>query len=170
MDFIKDLVSICIPTYNGEKYIKETIESILFQDYKNIEIIINDDCSKDMTLDVIKSLKIENIKIFVNNENKGLVGNWNETIKHAKGEFVKLLHQDDVLCKNSISKQVKMLKENRNSHICIGNTYIINKNNEIIMKRNYFKKDKIFNNNSFAKMTFLGRNFYGEPSYLNVLY
>ena len=94
----KDKVSICIPTYNGAQFIRKTLESVLNQSYQNIEVIVNDDCSTDNTMDIVRSMNDSRIKIYANEENLGLVRNWNMTVSYATGEFVKLMCQDDLLC------------------------------------------------------------------------
>jgi len=65
----KPLVSIIIPTYNRAKYIKKAIHSCLNQSYKNIEVLVIDDCSPDNTKEVIESIKDDRIKYFKNEKN-----------------------------------------------------------------------------------------------------
>ena len=60
------LVSVCIPAYNNASYIKETIESVLNQTYKNVELVIADDQTKDNTVEVIKSIKDDRIRLYEN--------------------------------------------------------------------------------------------------------
>ena len=74
---MEPLVSVCIPAYNNAGYIRETIDSILNQTYHNIELVVVDDNSKDNTLDVIRSVKDSRVKVYHNEENLGMVGNWN---------------------------------------------------------------------------------------------
>ena len=69
------LVSICIPSFNNEKSISYTIDSILNQTYENIEIILIDNCSTDNTFNVMQKYLDKNIKIYKNDENIGVVGN-----------------------------------------------------------------------------------------------
>lgn len=168
LKYEKDKVSICIPTYNGEKFIKQTLDSVLSQDYRNIEIIVNDDCSSDHTLDIVKKIKDPRIKIYTNEENLGLVGNWNKTVSYAAGEFVKLMCQDDILCERAISNQVRLLQQNPGAALSIGNTYVIDSAGRIVMDRKRFKKDVLLNGKKYAMKSFRGRNIYSEPP--NVLY
>lgn len=103
---MKPLVSICIPTYNGEKYLKECLDTILSQSYTNIEIIMIDDCSKDKTCEIIEEYKTKDsrITLFRNEVNLGLVGNWNKSLTLAKGEWIKFVFQDDLITKDCIQK------------------------------------------------------------------
>ena len=69
----EELVSVCIPAYNSGRFIVRTIESILNQTYKNIEIVVVDDCSSDDTVDKVKSIKDDRIKLIVNEANLGML-------------------------------------------------------------------------------------------------
>lgn len=99
----KDLkFSICIPTYNGGLWIKETLRSILNQKFDNLEIIIVDDASTDNTLEVIKEIKDKRIKIFRNEKNLGYSLNLEECRKHAVGNIIFLMGQDDILGEDAL--------------------------------------------------------------------
>lgn len=93
------LVSICIPTYNGEKYILEALESAVNQTYPNLEIVISDDTSCDKTIQIITEFqKGRDISINIfHHTPSGIGANWNNCMKHANGEYIKFLFQDDVL-------------------------------------------------------------------------
>ena len=92
------LVSVAMAVYNGEKYLKEQLESIINQTYPNIEIIITDDCSGDNSTDIIKEFKNEfsNITLFVNQQNQGVTKTFENSIKNCNGEFIALSDQDDI--------------------------------------------------------------------------
>ena len=92
------LVSVAMATYNGEKYIAEQIDSILRQTYKNIELIICDDCSTDKTIDILKKYEknYNNIKLYLNNSNIGLNKNFEKAIKLCNGEYIAISDQDDI--------------------------------------------------------------------------
>ncbi len=105
------LISICIPTYNGEKYLEQCLDSAIAQTYKNIEIIIVDDHSKDETWNIVNQYrkKDERIRIYRNENNLGLVGNWNRCLELAKGEWIKFLFQDDYLSPECINIMVEAI-------------------------------------------------------------
>lgn len=111
------LISIIIPVYNGENYVKEAIDSALNQTYKNIEIVVVNDGSKDNTDEILQSYddKIRYIK----KENGGVASALNLAIKESKGEYISWLSHDDLYVENKIEKQVEKLKtlENKNSII-----------------------------------------------------
>lgn len=99
------LISIILPVHNGEKYLREAIQSCLNQTYKNFELIIIDDASTDNSLFIIR--KFENkdfrIKVLLNEKNLSLPGSLNIGHKHAKGEFVTWTSDDNILKPNFLS-------------------------------------------------------------------
>jgi len=99
------LVSVCIPTYNGAKFLKEALVSVEQQTYSEIEIVISDDDSQDETLEIVKALDLPKVRIFTH-PRYGLVGNWNYCIKNSKGTYIKFLFQDDTLKPDCIAKMV----------------------------------------------------------------
>jgi glycosyltransferase involved in cell wall biosynthesis len=102
--------SVCIATYNGEKYIREQIESILCQLDTNDEIIVSDDNSSDNTLPIIQSLNDERIFIYVNQGRKGYAGNFENALAYARGEYIFLADQDDIWEKGKVEKCLAYLQ------------------------------------------------------------
>jgi len=110
---VQPLVSVCIPTYNGEKYLKEALESVLAQTYSSLEIIISDDSSIDHTVAIAQSFQSKfsgNFKIFTHCQ-YGLAVNWNYAIAQAQGKYIKFLFQDDILEPNCIEKLVNLAEQ-----------------------------------------------------------
>ena len=109
------LVSVVMCTYNGSKFIDEQIESILSQDYGNIELIISDDVSTDDTWDKLVDWQHKNslIKIFKNDLNIGYNKNFEKAIKLANGEFIALSDQDDIWMPNKISSLIKQFENKK---------------------------------------------------------
>lgn len=108
------LVSIIIPTFNGEKFIEETIKNCQEQSYRNIEIIVINDGSSSKELEEVLEpyIKAKVIK-YIYQENKGLAGARNTGIKHALGDYIQFLDDDDLLDKYKIENQVKYLEKNQ---------------------------------------------------------
>ena len=107
------LVSICIPTFNGESFILESISSVMSQTYPYIEIIISDDNSKDKTIELIKVI-IDKVTVdfrIIQHERYGLANNWNFCISQAKGKYIKFLFQDDVLEPTAIEEMVNLAEQ-----------------------------------------------------------
>ena len=115
MEKNKDLVSICIPTFNGEEFISAALQSAISQTYSNLEIIISDDASIDSTLKIIENLKLKtSIPIFIyNNKPSGIGANWNNCISKSNGNFIKFLFQDDVLEKQCVEKMINEIKKDK---------------------------------------------------------
>ena len=114
--------SIVVVTYNFENIILECLESIKNQTYKNFEVIISDDCSKDKTIEICKKWKEENkdnfdIKILISQKNEGVVKNINKGVKIAKGEWIKTLAGDDLLEKDALENVNMFIKKNDKAEI-----------------------------------------------------
>ena len=107
-------VSIITPSYNSEKYISETIESVLTQTYKNWEMIIVDDASSDDSLQIIEQYaqKDDRIKVIKSKQNMGPAKARNRAIEEAKGKYIAFLDSDDVWFPEKLEKQIKFLTEN----------------------------------------------------------
>ena len=107
----RNRISVCIATYNGEKYIKEQIRSILCQIGYNDEIIISDDNSIDKTLEIIKSFNDNRISIYVNHGRKGYSGNFENALHYANGEYIFLADQDDIWINGKVEICLKFLHD-----------------------------------------------------------
>ncbi|WP_281336377.1 glycosyltransferase family 2 protein [Flavobacterium eburneipallidum] len=102
------MISVCMATYNGEKYIKDQLLSILKQIGSNDEIIISDDLSKDKTIEIIEDLNDSRIKIFFNDK-KGYTNNFQNAIKQASGDYIFLSDQDDIWVDNKLKIMSNLL-------------------------------------------------------------
>lgn len=106
----QDLVSVIIPAYNAEKYIRHTVESVLNQTWKNLEIIIINDGSTDNTGNILTSYK-DDIRIkIIEQENQGCSTAKNTGLHHSIGNYIQYLDADDLLSEDKIAEQVKELK------------------------------------------------------------
>ncbi|MGM0456178.1 MAG: glycosyltransferase [Cyanobacteriota bacterium] len=104
------LVTVCIPTYNGEKFLSEALASVSEQTYPNLEILLSDDSSEDGTLDQLKAFAATSphpCRIY-HNPQRGMVNNWNFCIQQARGMYLKFLFQDDRLDPDCIRKLVNL--------------------------------------------------------------
>lgn len=120
------MISVCMATYNGEKYIKEQLVSILKQIGPLDEIIISDDLSKDKTIEIVKGLNDQRIKIFFNT-NKGYTNNFQNSIKNASGDLIFLADQDDVWVDDKIQIMSDLLKK---YDFVVSNAQMVNKDLE----------------------------------------
>jgi len=140
------LVSVVVPCYNHEYYVEKTIESIINQTYKNIELIVIDDGSKDNSVKVIQELADKYDFTFIHRPNKGLSATLNEGIKLSKGKYFCVCASDDYYALDKIEKQVAFMEENNEFGMCYGK--VIEFNNESLKKRNKtnYKTGMIFDN------------------------
>ncbi len=109
------LVSVIIPAYNAEKYLSETVSSVLKQTEKDLEILIIDDCSKDNTKTLAYELAKDDSRITVveNETNMGVAKTRNKGFSIARGKYVALLDSDDVWLEDKLERQIKSAKEKK---------------------------------------------------------
>jgi len=107
------LVSIAIPTYQGEEFLSETLSTALSQTYPNIEILISDDGSTDNTLDIAREFQKKSPFEFriLTHHQLGMVNNWNFCITMSRGEYIKFLFQDDLLIPNCLEEMVSLAQK-----------------------------------------------------------
>lgn len=125
-----DLVSVLIPAYNHEQYVQDTIRSIIAQTYKNIELLIVDDGSSDLTWEKINELKNECEArfvrvIFQRQENQGTCVTLNRLLEQTKGKYVFLIASDDIELPNGIQTLYGFLASNPDYSCALGDAYII---------------------------------------------
>lgn len=101
-------VSVVIPVYNGEAFVATAINSVLTQQYENIEIIVVNDLSTDNTLAVLETFS-DQIRVINNNENKGASFSRNQGIKAATGDYIAFLDADDIWFPNKLNRQIDAL-------------------------------------------------------------
>jgi len=113
MVYIKDCISIIMPSYNASKYIKESIQSVLEQTYTNWELIIVDDCSTDETPQILRDMEKRDarIRVFYEKENGGAAVARNKALEHARGQFIAFLDSDDCWKRNKLAVQLVFMKQ-----------------------------------------------------------
>ena len=157
------LVSVCIPAYNNAGYIKDTIESILGQTYQNIELIIVDDNSKDDTLKIVQSIEDKRVKVYHNDENLGMVGNWNKCLSLATGDYIKLICADDMVDQNAIEIEAKAMMENPTANLVESDTRLVDINGKKTGAFHRYHKSGLVNGKKVAKASLIFQNFFGAP-------
>ncbi len=106
------MISVCLATYNGAKYLKEQVDSILNQLSENDELVVSDDGSKDDTVSILESYHDYRIKILKNLNNHGVVGNFENAIINSKGDIIFCADQDDVWLDDKVSCCLELLSNN----------------------------------------------------------
>ena len=124
------LVSVIVVCYNAAEFIIETLESVKNQTYKNIELIVSDDGSKDRTADIAKAWIDENKKAFVRTEiitvdhNTGVSANYNRAVKACQGEWIKNVDGDDLITSNCIQDNLAYVENNPEASVVFSNAII----------------------------------------------
>lgn len=127
------LVSVILPVYNAERYVKKAIESILMQDYSNIELILINDCSTDNSEHEIFKFQDERIRYVKNEKNLGLIKTLNKALLLCQGEFIARMDADDIAIQSRIRKQLQFLLENKD-FVLVGSNYRVFGDKEGIVK------------------------------------
>ncbi len=155
------MISVCLATYNGEKYLTNQIKSILSQLSINDELIICDDFSNDKTVSIIENFRDSRIKLFLNPKNIGYVKNFEKLISLASGEIIFLSDQDDIWEANKICIIRDFFNLNRDIEMIYHSFTRIDENNNVIYsgKNHQFFKSKLgylFLIKQFYKPTIFG--------------
>lgn len=152
---IDGLVSIITPVYNSEKYIHDTISSVIDQTYKNFEMLLIDDCSTDNSEKVIRSFaKVDSrIKYFKLEKNSGAAISRNIGLEKAKGRYVAFLDSDDLWKPNKLEKQINLITNKGVAFVFTSYRYFYDKNN-ITLK--VARAPKKIDYNGLLKNTLIG--------------
>lgn len=162
------LVSVIIPVYNAEKYISETLESVINQTYRDLEIIVIDDCSKDSSSNIIKDIMKSNLKIIYHKQevNAGVAVARNKGLELARGRFIAFLDSDDLWYHDKLEKQLSLMKE-KNAAISYTAIEMIDETGQLIKGKRKVKETvsykTLLKNTVIATSTVLiDRNIMGE--------
>ncbi len=140
-------ISVVLPVYNGEKYLEQSIKSIIEQDFEDWELIIVNDASTDGTKDIIsKYISLDSrIKSINNNKNAGISNSLNKGFSVASGDFFTWTSDDNRYLKSALSVLAKELELNENVDFVYSNSYVINENGdrtgELNLKNDFFYND-----------------------------
>ena len=150
-------VSIIMPAYNCEKYIADSIKSVLSQTYTNWELIIVDDCSTDKTAEIVKSFNDERIVLLYNQSNLGAAVTRNIAIAKASGQWIAFLDSDDLWENKKLETQLSFMK--KNDYVFTYTDYRIQLNGEwqpyIITGPNIVTKRKLYNYDYMSTITIM---------------
>lgn len=131
------MVSVCIATCNGEKYIRQQLESIQIQLSEHDEIIISDDSSTDGTIEIIKNLNDPRIKLLENNTFKSPIYNFENCISHASGDVIFMSDQDDLWLPHKVATVSAVFRDHPDVTLVASDAQIINEQDEIVMDTFY---------------------------------
>jgi glycosyltransferase involved in cell wall biosynthesis len=171
------LVSVCIPVYNGAKHLEVCLDSAIGQTYTNLEILLVDDGSTDDSVSIIDqfALKDKRIRLIRNEQNAGMTGNWIKSIEQAKGEWIKLLFQDDLMRADCVEKMYAACMEQQALFCFCARDFLVEDSaserlqtyfqKQVLRPENYFKSTSILQKEDILKLAEknLLINFLGEP-------
>ena len=160
-------ISVCIPTYNGAKYIAQTIESILNQTFTDFEIIVSDDGSSDKTLEIVGSFNDPRIVRIDRLSKVGAEANWNNAVATASASLVKLVCQDDLLYPQCLEVEVQTMSKSENQDVsfCFHLRDFVTPNSRKLSARRvgYSNLQKYSKTEILTKVVRSGGNPIGEP-------
>lgn len=134
------LVSFLMPTYNRSNLVRQAIDSILSQTYKNIEVIVIDDASTDDTEDVLKKVFGNRVRYYKNNINKGISYSRNLGLRYSTGKYIGLLDSDDILLKsNYVETALKIMEFNPEIYVFTSDAYCIDLKGNKICEKTFFE-------------------------------
>jgi glycosyltransferase involved in cell wall biosynthesis len=172
------LVSVCVPTYNGAAYLKECLASIQAQTFGDFEVVITDDASGDETIAIATEFARRDgrFRIHPNHQRLGLVGNWNQSIRLARGEWIKLVFQDDLLLPDCLERMVAVAQRGNFKFLTCRRDFKFEADTTPETRAFYvthaadidrfFSESKTCQPDDFAKaiLESVGANFIGEPT------
>ena len=161
----KPLVSVCVPAYRQEVYLKKLLDSLLIQDFTNFEVIITDDSPDDSVQQLAQNyLSDSRFRYLKNTTALGTPQNWNEAVLHAQGKYIKIMHHDDWLTEPySLGALVKILEQHPESDFVFCATDIRNANSNAPVRLNKSSETQLFDIKNKPETLILG-NTLGVPS------
>ncbi len=130
------LISVIIPTYNGEKTIIETIESVLNQTFQDFELIVINDGSQDSTLEIVSCIQDSRLKV-LSYPNAGLAASRNRGISQAVGEYISFIDDDDLWTPDKLEAQLKVLQDNPEAAVAYSWTDYIDESSKFLRRGGY---------------------------------
>lgn len=158
-------VSVAIPVYNGAAYLGPAIESVLAQSLTDFELVICDDHSTDRSPEIAASYRDSRIRQLRNEQNLGFGGNWNRCLAEARGDYIKLLPQDDLLAPDCLAKQAAVLDTDVAGRIALvfSARSIIGPGGRPYMTRRFSGPQQLTGTQAARRTARSGTNPIGEP-------
>jgi glycosyltransferase involved in cell wall biosynthesis len=159
-------ISVCVPTFNAERWIEATIESVLAQTRTDFELLVHDDASTDKTLAIVQRYQDPRIRLFTHETNKGAAATWNQLLQEATGRYVKLLCCDDLLYPSCLEQQAAALDDPANEAIAMtcSPRDIIDEHGRVLFRRcGLTTPGRASGHGLIRRIVASGRNVIGEP-------
>lgn len=155
-------ISVCMATYNGEKYLTDQLDTILNQLDVSDEVIIVDDCSTDNTIEIINSYRDNRIRLYRNEINRGHVYSFYRALQETRNDFIFLSDQDDLWVNGRVSIMKHSLIQNENKILSSNFNILLDNNISEVSKKGILKKtDSNKHLNNIISLFLAKRNYYG---------
>jgi glycosyltransferase involved in cell wall biosynthesis len=159
-------VSVLIPSWNGEDFVGAAIDSVLGQTFSDFELVVVDDHSTDATMEIARRRTDSRLRIVAGEANIGLEANWNRALAEARGGFVKILPQDDLLAPDCLEKQVAVLDDPAHSSVvlvsCARN--VVDTSGKVLLRRSFRRRSgRLSGRRAVRECVRAGTNLIGEP-------
>jgi glycosyltransferase involved in cell wall biosynthesis len=159
------LVSICIPSFNTARFLRESVESAVRQTYPRIEVIVVDDNSTDGSRGILAAIQHPKVRIYINDRNLGLEGNWNRCLALARGEYMTLLPSDDVLYPDATAKRIAVLEHADNADLVLAFSArdIVSAGGRRLLRARFVREGRVSAGSLVRQSVRQGMNVIGEP-------
>lgn len=161
------LVSVCIPAYNNADTIIETIQSVLAQTYRQLELIVVDDRSSDNTWQIVQQFRQETgderLLVYQNDKNLGMAGNWNRCMELCRGDYIKLLCADDLIHETLLEREVAVMEEHPEVNLVQTDTRFVDMNGRTTGFYRRYHKSGVVDGKKACRFSVFTRDYLGAP-------
>jgi cellulose synthase/poly-beta-1,6-N-acetylglucosamine synthase-like glycosyltransferase len=157
-------VSVCVPTFNSERYLRGCIESVLAQTYNDFELVVSDDASSDSTCDIVRGFPDPRIRLHRLDQNVGMAANFNHAFSLARGKYIKFMCHDDRLDPACLSKQVAALEESADAAMVTCALRFVNASGRTLGTSSWIKHQGFLSYADLVAATLIYGNIAGPPS------
>jgi len=158
-------VSVCVPVFNGRRFVADTLRSILAQTFANFELIVADNCSTDDTVAIVRGFDDPRLRLIVNESNLGAIANFNKVLMEARGRRVKLVCADDLLVPTCLEEQLLALDSCPGAVLCCSARRIVDQYDRAWVSRRFpGRTGRINGREAIARALRTGTNPFGEPA------
>ena len=168
----KQLLTVGLPFYNANKFLKYAIQSTLNQSFSDFELILLNDGSTDSSLEIARSFKDDRIVVISDGDNKGIAHRLNQISQLANGKYLARMDSDDIMHVDRLKIQIEYLSLNENIDLLGSNAFVIDKNNKIYGKMSVLKypssSEDVYSNKCFIHPTITGKTKWFQNNQYNI--
>ncbi|HVF75638.1 MAG TPA: glycosyltransferase [Acidimicrobiales bacterium] len=159
---------MCIPVFNGERFLRQTLDSVFAQTFEDFEVVVSDNCSTDGTSALLERYDDRRLRVMRNRENIGAIANWNQVRAEARGAYVKLLPADDVLAPHCLARQVAVLDDPAHAGVVMvaGKRDIVDEDDQVLLRDRGLAglRGVVRGHDAVRHTVRAGTNVFGEPA------